>query len=425
MPGPQKSSTSIPQKKLKAASCSFEVEGKEEMEQVKRGGMRKVRVICTDPDATESSSDEQDEDLKRGSLRKRVVREMLIPANISSWPAQEAAEESSCARSIQDCKFAQTVPLSSSSSTLPLLPIRKDLSKTSSKRSPKKWRLRHMGSMSTRSRPPLPDTGKKPCRYIGVRQRRWGKWTAELRESSQGVRMWLGTFDSAKEAAIAYDEAARQLKGSEAITNFGVSFTSSSFSSQDVHLGLLGNHGNDCWPSVGMCADDNELLLSCADLEAMEDCLLAYSPSSVLDQPNSSDSGLLVSSPSSVLESTLTDDCASAPFQAYDVEVAGGKGGEECHSSRPASVRCGVEEHKMCLAMARDQKEHNVKHEFAATVEPFFGKMYDFEGSNFASEAGLACHEFVSLEDLSEDEGANLMSFELDAEALTWINIQP
>lgn len=34
--------------------------------------------------------------------------------------------------------------------------------------------------------------------------------------------MWLGTFESAEEAAVAYDEAARRIRGDQAITNFKV-----------------------------------------------------------------------------------------------------------------------------------------------------------------------------------------------------------
>ncbi|KAL5770319.1 hypothetical protein ACOSP7_014473 [Xanthoceras sorbifolium] len=57
-------------------------------------------------------------------------------------------------------------------------------------------------------------------KFVGVRQRPSGRWVAEIKDTTQKIRVWLGTFETAEEAARAYDEAACLLRGSNTRTNF-------------------------------------------------------------------------------------------------------------------------------------------------------------------------------------------------------------
>ncbi|XP_062154312.1 ethylene-responsive transcription factor CRF3 [Alnus glutinosa] len=141
-------------------------------QQVEPNTPRVVRISVTDPDATDSSSDEDDELSFFG--RRRVKR------------------------------YVNEINIETSSKTDVLLNQKK----------------RPAGeSLSSRRRPvkAVPANGKK---FRGVRQRPWGKWAAEIRDPAKRQRLWLGTYDTAEEAAMVYDNAAIRIRGPDALTNF-------------------------------------------------------------------------------------------------------------------------------------------------------------------------------------------------------------
>ncbi|CAI9775062.1 unnamed protein product [Fraxinus pennsylvanica] len=145
-------------------------------EELTVNGPRIVRISVTDPYATDSSSEEDDELFCQQRVKK-YINEIKLETASQSHP-NAISSSTNCKKSLQPKQ--------------------------------KPMKVKEMAPANGGVR-----------KFWGVRQRPWGKWAAEIRDPFQKVRLWLGTYNTAEEAAMVYDNAAIKLRGPDALTNFG------------------------------------------------------------------------------------------------------------------------------------------------------------------------------------------------------------
>ncbi|KAH7425551.1 hypothetical protein KP509_11G060100 [Ceratopteris richardii] len=403
MPGPQKTfnTSSHTRKKAKLvkglSNMASQSDSDDDVKTIPFKLGKKVRVICTDPDATESSSDEEER-----TYPKRTVREIFIP-NHFPYEVSDSEDEGDKTCTAFGGKYFVTSSLGNGSTARSMQQLKFAAGK---KGSAKKLPVLKKGKGLTH-------TGKS-SQYIGVRRRRQGKWAAEIRDPVKG-RLWLGTYDSAEAAAKAYDMAARKLRGPHSSAN-------------------LESIDDKSRPSsTGTLCEDNPWNHSCQVLTIKPRCD-ADMGEEVLEMAS------FMKSPSSVLDNTASDDPDSPNVSMREKAVPE-------FPRESSSTESGSSEETSGVRSANDVScsSQNYLDATAQTSIKLEG-VGDCSsmGSTFLDEASF-CGDFGQIFDLyvnensemdrsrlldpvcdaffSSEEGLGDMMFDLDNEALSWINV--
>ncbi|MED6173375.1 hypothetical protein PIB30_058690 [Stylosanthes scabra] len=176
---------------------------------------RKLRIIYADPEATDSSGDESSE-MNQKRIKRRI-HEIPLPLVLSSLSTPTSSSEVN----------AKT----------------------------------HNPTIKRRVSPSTGCRRQTSGKYRGVRQRKWGKWAAEIRDPFKSARIWLGTYNTAEEASQAYE--AKRLE-----------FEAMARSMSHSH-----SQSNSSPAPAGVCVSDNKSSTS----EDSESVFSYTSPSSVLE----------------------------------------------------------------------------------------------------------------------------------------------